>query len=114
LLWPFGLSIRRGQAWRGKLSTTDKLPVVDIERAYEIVGGQPLAKLDKLPVAAAVRHGKGLVMAVGFGSLWSDERMGETWMTEPDAAAKARYEVLFGMLRMLLDGKPEWPSPTRP
>ena len=46
-------------------------------------------------------------MAVGFGSLWTDARMGENWMTEPDAAAKARYKVLFGMLRMLLDGKPE-------
>ena len=27
-------------------------------------------------------------MAIGFGSLWNDTRMGETWMIEPDADGK--------------------------
>lgn len=105
LLWPFGLSFKREQPWRGKLSSVLSLPEVDVEQAYEISGGQPLAKLGKLPVAAAVRFGKGAVLAVGFGSLWNDPRMGDNWQTEPDAAQKARYEVLFGLLRPLIQGR---------
>ena len=110
LLWPFGLTIHHDQEWMGKLSTVLPLPTVDIEQACEISGGQPLAKLDKLPVAALVRHGKGSVMAVGFGSLWNDTRMGETWMAEPDATVKARYDVLFGLLRPFFHGR-EFPPP---
>ncbi len=83
---------------------------MDIEQAYEVSGGQPLAKLDKRPVATLVRHGKGSVMAVGFGSLWNDTRMGETWMAEPDATVKARYDVLFGLLRPFFQGR-EFPPP---
>ncbi len=74
--------------------------------ANEVTGGQPVGKLDKLPVAATAKHGKGSVMAVGFGSLWNDTRMGEHWMLEPDATVKARYDVLFALLRSLLDDKP--------
>jgi hypothetical protein len=48
-------------------------------------------------------------MAVGFGSLWNDTRMGETWMLEPDPAVKARYNILFGLLRPFFDDKP-WPA----
>jgi hypothetical protein len=50
-------------------------------------------------------------MAVGFGSLWNDTRMGESWSlkSEPDATVKARYDVLFGLLRPFFDDKP-WPT----
>jgi len=109
LLWPFGLSIHHDRAWKGKLTTAVKLPEVDIERACEVGGGQPVVKLGKYTVAAVVRHGKGSVMAVGFGSLWNDTRMGETWAVEPDATVKTRYNVLFGLLRPFFDGKP-WPA----
>jgi hypothetical protein len=116
LLEPFGLSIRRNKAWMGKLSTVGQDSLVAVESAWEVAGGQPLARLDKLPVAATVQFGKGSVMAVGFGSLWNDTRMGETWMLEPNAAVKARYNVLFGLLRTLLEGKPPAaaPSPKKP
>jgi hypothetical protein len=106
LLWPFGLSIHHDRAWTGKLSTTVKLPTVDIAGANEVTGGRPVGKLDQLPVAATARHGKGSVMAVGFGSLWNDKRMGESWMVEPDGAVKARYDLLFALLRSLLDDRP--------
>ncbi len=116
LLEPFGLSVRRNKPWMGKLSTVGQTALVEVESAWEVAGGQPLARLDKLPVAATVQYGKGSVMAVGFGSLWNDTRLGETWMIEPDAAVKARYEVLFGLLRTLLEGKPPAvpPAPKKP
>ena len=86
LLWPFGLSIHHDRAWKGKLTTAVKLPAVDVARACEVAGGQPVARLDQYPVAASVHHGKGSVMAVGFGSLWNDTGMGETL----DARARRR------------------------
>jgi hypothetical protein len=32
--------------------------------------------------------------------------MGETWMLEPEPDVKARYDVLFSLLRPLIEGKP--------
>ena len=84
--------------------------MVDIATANEVTGGQPVGKLDKLPVAATAKFGKGSVMAIGFGSLWNDQRMGEHWMLEPNATVKARYDVLFALLRSLLDDKPLPPA----
>jgi hypothetical protein len=114
LLSPFGLSIDHEKAWQGTLSSTALLPAVEIAGANEVTGAEPLASLGKRPVAAAMKYKKGSVMAVGFGSLWNDKRMGEHWMMEPDAAAKARYDVLFALLRSLLDDKPLPTPPSQP
>ncbi len=111
LLWPFGLSVHHDHAWKGKLTTTDRLPVLEIEKANEVVGGQAVGKLDKLPVVAVAKHGKGSVMAIGCGSLWNDKGMGEHWMLEPNATVKARYDVLFALLELALDDKPLPASP---
>ncbi len=105
VLWPFGLSIHHDRAWQGKLSTTAELPRVNVANANEVAGGQPIATLDKLPVAAAAKFGKGSVLAVGFGSLWNDRGMGENWMTEPNDVERARYDLLFGLVRSLLEDK---------
>jgi hypothetical protein len=109
LLWPFGLSVHHDRAWKGKLSTSVKLPAVEVDRSCEVAGGQPIANLDKYPVAAVVRYGRGSVMAIGFGSLWNDTRMGESWMLEPDAVVRARFDLLFGLVGPFLDDKP-WPA----
>jgi hypothetical protein len=109
LLSPFGLSINHDRPWKGSLTTAIKVPEVEVANACTVVGGKPVARIGEYPVAATVRHGKGSVMAVGFGSLWNDTRMGETWMLEPDPAVKARYNILFGLLRPFFDDKP-WPA----
>ena len=105
LLRPFGLQINHGRTAQGKLISSIGLPGVDVERACEVAGGEPLARLDTLPVASIARHGKGAVVAVGFGSLWNDTRMGDNWQIEPDAATKARYEVMFGLLGPFFHGE---------
>jgi hypothetical protein len=38
--------------------------------------------------------------------------MGEHWMQEPSRAVRARYDLLFSVLRTLLAGKPPAPPPT--
>ena len=72
-----------------------------------------MGKLGQLPVVATAKYGKGSVMVVGCGSLWNDKQMGELasepgsgWMLDPDATVKARYQVLFALLRSFLDDKP--------
>jgi hypothetical protein len=90
------------------------LPLVDVTDANEVGGGRPLARLDKLPVAAVAKYEKGSVMAIGFGSLWNDKRMGEHWMLKPDAEVKSRYDVLFALLNSFFDNKPMSAPPSKP
>jgi hypothetical protein len=115
LLEPFGLRTRHHQAWQGKLTMIGDWPGVRVERAREIAGGQTLARLDKMPIAARARYGKGLVMAVGFGSLWNDTNMGQTWMTDPDDALLQRFDILFAVLRAAINDQPlSVPPPRKP
>jgi hypothetical protein len=142
LLAPLGLSIRRDRLLKGRLEEKGRparstgilpvpekhgpdaratgpgasplLPAVDVEAAWQVTGGEPIAAIGGLPVAATAVFGRGSVAAVGFGSLWNDQRMGEHWMLEPTPVVRARYEVLFGLLRPLLHGPsavPAVPSP---
>jgi hypothetical protein len=107
LLWPFGLSISHGQAWQGTLTMAGQWPALRIEQAREILGGRPVAKLgQQRSVAAIAQYGQGRVLAVGCGSLWNDANMGETWMTEPSAEVRTRYEALYALIRLLVEDKP--------
>jgi len=117
LLWPFGLSFERDQPWNGRLTVTSdpwagrpalagNWPDFNVEQAWSIHGGEPLARIGIKPVAAAKRHGKGLVMAVGFGSAFNDTNMGSNWMTVPDAALRRRFDTLFSLLRYLVEDRP--------
>ncbi len=93
VLWPFGISIHHDRAWKGSLTTALKLPAVEVTGACEVVGGQAVARIGQLPVAAAVRHGRGSVLAIGFGSLWNDTGMGETWTLKLDANGKTPTDI---------------------
>ena len=114
LLWPFGLSVQRKQAWQGTLNIVEKWPGIDVSPANEITGGKPVAYLNERPVAAIAQHGKGTVMAVGFASIFIDRNMGDAamWMVEPDAAMRLRYETLYALVRLLVEDKPVEPVQT--
>jgi hypothetical protein len=113
LLWPFGLSIQHKQPWQGTLTMSANWPGMEISEANEVVGGRAVGKLGERPVAAIARHGKGTVMAVGFSSLFIDKNMGDAamWTVEPDAAMRLRYEVLYALVRLLVENKPIAPTP---
>jgi hypothetical protein len=113
LLRPFGLSILRGQAWQGTLTMKDDWPAIRVDRAWEVAGGRPVASLGTRPIAAAAEHGKGLVMAVGFGAAWNDAGMGNDWMEKPDAEMLRRYQALYALLQLLVEGKPVAPRAGR-
>ncbi len=123
LLWPFGLSIEHKQSWQGTLTMVDNWPGMQISAANEIAGGRTIGKLGQRTVAAIAQYGKGTVLAVGFASLFIDKNMADTswmeknideqslWMLEPDAAMRLRYEVLYALVRLLVEDKPIVPAP---
>lgn len=104
VLAPFGISVRHATSRQGTLRLSDGWPGLPLEGACEIVGGQPFAWVDDLPVAARTRYGQGEVMAVGFGSEWNDRSFGGHWMRQPTEEEKKRYDLLFATLRALMQG----------
>jgi hypothetical protein len=120
LLWPFGLSIHHDAAWQGVLKLNGRATDITAQRACEVDGGQVVAQLNKLPVAAMTQRGKGAVLAIGFGSVWNDRNMGENWMTEPGPALKTRFELLYTIMRQFMEqktpaaGQKTSPIPTTP
>lgn len=106
VLAPFGLSVRHATSRPGVLRLADGWPALPVEGACEIVGGQPFAWVDDLPVAARKRYGQGEVMAVGFGLEWNDRSFGGHWMRQPTPEEKKRFDLFFATLQALMRGEP--------
>lgn len=105
VLAPFGISVRHATSRQGVLRLAEGWPGLPVEGACEIVGGQPFAWVDELPVAARVRYGQGEVMAVGFGLEWNDRSFGGHWMRQPTEQEKKRFDLFFATLRALMEGQ---------
>ncbi len=105
VLAPFGLSVRHATSRQGVLRLANGWPGLPVEGACEIVGGEPFAWVDDLPVAARKRYGQGEVMAVGFGLEWNDRSFGGHWMRQPTEEEKKRYDLFFATLRALMEGQ---------
>jgi hypothetical protein len=106
LLWPFGLESRHNVTLpsEAKLKLGHGETAASLESSCQIAGGEPLAWLGEVPVAAQVRFGQGAVTAIGFGSLYNDANMGYHWLPEPSLAILQRYETLYALLRASLGG----------
>jgi len=52
------------------------------------------------------RRGEGRVVAIGFGSLVNDAGMGYTWTVDPDPALLTRFETLYSLVRLTVEGAP--------
>ena len=105
VLAPFGMSVRHATSRQGVLRLAGGWPALPVEGACEIVGGQPFAWVDDLPVAARKRYGQGEVMAVGFGLEWNDRSFGGHWMRQPTPEEKKRFDLLFATLQALMRGQ---------
>jgi len=106
ILWPFGLeSISAGAEQNaGRLTWKEELsvPPTELQACCRMDGGEPIARIGQTPAAAQVRYGRGLVTAIGFGSLCNDAAMGTHWLPEPAEDILQRYQVLYGLLRASL------------
>jgi hypothetical protein len=110
LLAPFKLELRAHPQPDGKLEPAEGWPAIDVQAAREVVGGEPIARLNGRPVAARARVGRGTVTALGMGARFTDVRMGVTGDVEPDATMRQVYEFQFRLLRWILEGDPNPPA----
>jgi hypothetical protein len=102
LLHEFGMGVERSGVQSGVLRGPQGWPEVTVTSAYEIKGGEPLFWIADRPVAARIRHGKGGVTLVGFGSRFTDTNMGGTGDVVPDAALRSLYDLEFRLLKALV------------
>lgn len=107
LLEPFGIKIQNSLI--GSLILKESWPDIPAN-ACEITGGEAIARINGKPVAAVTHPGKGTVMVVGFGNLFNDRNMGYTWMVDPNAEIKQRFNVFYALVRSLLENKPLQPT----
>lgn len=118
LLWPFDMTVTPTGAVQGTLSVRGEPTEIVLSGACVARGGEPVATVGDHVVVAEKRVGDGTVTVVGCGSAFNDAAMGYNWMLPPDAKTLERYEVLFRLLRAVVEGKdaagaprPESPPP---
>jgi hypothetical protein len=96
-------------------------PGVFVESCWPVTGGTSLAAVhgrvqkssskdsdafSDQTICAVVQYGKGKVMVASFGNMFSDRNLGTDWAHDPDRAERARYDVLFALLRRLVKDEP--------
>ena len=113
LLEPFQLSRRPFPGQKGIVANAAGWPAVPVEAAHEIVGGQALFHLDGRPVGAVARRGKGLVVALGFGSRFADPSMGVTGDVVPDTDLRKVFDLQFALLRAIVQDQLPAAAPAR-
>ncbi|HNS22071.1 MAG TPA: hypothetical protein PKH24_16320 [Sedimentisphaerales bacterium] len=101
LLHSFGLSLGQTAQAQGTLSVPSGWPTTTVDSALEVRGGTPFIQLGGVPVAAAARRGQGMVTAIGFGSRFSDTRMGVTGDVVPNQQLRAGYDLQFRLLEFI-------------
>jgi hypothetical protein len=113
LLWPFGMTVNHASSRKGKLGLDGGWPGIPVEAVCEVIGGQPFMWVEGLPVASRTCYGGGRVMAIGFGSLMNDAGLGSHWMTEANPEMLTRSDLLFTLVRALLEDRPVVAPPPR-
>ncbi|MFQ5506244.1 MAG: DUF4350 domain-containing protein, partial [Planctomycetota bacterium] len=103
LLAPFGVSVDRGGTLQGEVSAGAGLPSIPLEAALAVSGGTPFASVGGKPVATWVRHGKGSVIVLGFGTRFSDANMGVTGDLVPDEALRKVFDFEYRLLEAIVD-----------
>jgi hypothetical protein len=102
LLYPFGLTVNPSSNLKGLLKAPENWPVIRVDSTCQIEGGEPIMWVANTPIAATVRHGKGTVTVIGFGSRFADAYMGVTGDVVPDDELRKVYDLQFAVLRAIL------------
>lgn len=110
LIWPFGMELSHAASQAGSLRMVKDWPGMELEAGSRVLGGDAIAWIDEVPVAAQAKRGRGVVTVVGFGYLFRDAAMGGHWMPEPDDPTRSRYDILFALLEAAIEGRPPDPK----
>jgi hypothetical protein len=103
LLYPFGLAVNRSKQLRGSFKAQPDWPTITINSSCQIDGGKPIMWIDSTPIAASIRHGRGTVTVIGFGSRFTDANMGVTGDVVPDENLRKVFELQFRLLKTVVD-----------
>jgi hypothetical protein len=104
LLHPFGLTIEREPLPDGALEAPTGWPQgVAGTSLRQVRGGTPLLHAQGKPVAAVVRRGKGIVVALGCGARFNDDNMGVTTDIEPSPALRDVFELEFRLVKAIVE-----------
>ena len=106
LLHPFGLRLDHATQTKGVLTVPQGWPAVAVDSACAVEGAAPLISIGQTPVAATARYGQGTVTVLGFGSRFSDTKMGVTGDVVPGETLRDVFELQFTLLRSLLPDAP--------
>jgi hypothetical protein len=121
LLWPFGMELSHAEARSGPLRMIGQWPGIELQPASRIKGGDPIAWVDDVAVAAQVRRGEGSITVFAFGYIFRDASMGVHWMPDPSEETRALYDILYALLEAGIEGRkpdekwvnhPQGPSPS--
>jgi len=107
LLYPFGVSVNHRTQLSGQLKPPQTWPVIKIDSACAIEGGEPFMWVANMPIAVKVNHGKGTVTVIGIGSRFADAYMGVTGNVIPNNELRQVYELQFRILESIVSDKPE-------
>jgi hypothetical protein len=105
LLEPFGLSVKPLAGQSGTVTNLAGWPAVAADGAKEVIGGQTLFTWNGRPVGAVATRGRGTVVALGFGSRFSDAQMGVTGDVVPDAELRQVFDLQFALVRSLMQDR---------
>jgi len=111
LLEPFGMNVARvetpgaGPPPAGVLSgpAGGAWPPIEIASTLEVKGGVPFARVGGVPAAAWLRHGKGTVTVLGFGSRFSDAKMGVSDQDVPKEPVLRVFRFEYALLRAIIE-----------
>jgi hypothetical protein len=104
LLHPFGLTVNRSPQINGQLKAPGGWPIISIDSACQIEGGEPIMWAANMPIAARARHGKGTVTVIGFGSRFADAHMGVTGDVIPSEELMKVFNLQFTMIKSIISG----------
>lgn len=113
LLWQFGLGVNHAASRAGKLGLRDGWPGIPVQAVCEVIGGDAFMWVEGLPVGTRTSFGKGRVMALGFGSLMNDNGLGGHWMAGATPEMLLRSDLLFALVRSLVEDRPVDSPPPR-
>ncbi len=102
LLYPFGLTVTPNTSLSGPLKAPEDWPVIRIDSTCQIEGGEPIMWVANTPIAARVRHGKGTVTVIGFGSRFADYYMGVIGDVVPSPELRKVFDLQFTILRSIV------------
>jgi hypothetical protein len=105
LLYPFRLSVDHSSKYSGELKGDAGLPLVIVDEACSIKGGQPILWLGQAPAAARFHYGRGTVTVIGFANRFDDLHMGVTGDVIPDNLLRSVYDLQFAILKDIVQSR---------